>query len=129
VEVGRQVLPRMIDEVPVLAVLATQAEGETVIRDAHELRVKESDRIAAMATALTALGADVESLADGLVIRGPTPLKGAEVDSVGDHRVALALAVAGLVTPDKVRVKGWSCVEVSFPEFLDVLGRAQGKRA
>lgn len=117
----------VMDEIPVLAVAATQAEGETVVTGAQELRVKESDRIAAMVEGLRALGADVEELPDGIVIRGPTRLAGGTIDSRGDHRIALAFAVAGLVAQGPVRVNGWGCVDTSFPEFLDVLGRAQGR--
>ena len=127
---GREVdvLPSLMDEVPILCVAATQAEGPTRIRGGSELRVKESDRIAAMADGLTKLGANVEPLPDGLVITGPTPLRGGDVDPRGDHRIALAFAIAGLISQDHVVVHGWSCVDTSFPEFLDVLGRLQGKR-
>jgi 3-phosphoshikimate 1-carboxyvinyltransferase len=110
-----------IDEVPLLAVAATQAEGETVFEGMAELRVKESDRVAAMVEGLAVLGADASATADGLMVRGPTELRGGEVDSHGDHRVALAFAVAGLLTAERVRIKQWSCIETSFPEFLDVL--------
>lgn len=128
-EIGEDEAARLIDEVPILAVAATQAEGETVITGARELRVKESDRIEAMATGLRALGGNVEALPDGLVVRGPTPLRGGNVESLGDHRIALAFAVAGLIASEKVRVAGWHCVETSFPEFLELLGRAQGRRS
>ena len=117
-------VPALIDEIPALAVVATQAEGETRFTGAAELRVKESDRIAALVEGLRALGGDAEELPDGLIVRGPTPLSGGEVDSHGDHRIALAFAVAGLVASDRVRVRGWSCVDTSFPEFLDLLGEA-----
>jgi 3-phosphoshikimate 1-carboxyvinyltransferase len=122
------VSPSLMDEVPILCVAATQAEGRTRIRGGGELRVKESDRIAAMSDGLTKLGADVEPRPDGLVITGPTPLRGGDVDPRGDHRIALAFAIAGLISQDNVVVHGWSCVDTSFPEFLDVLGRLQDKR-
>jgi 3-phosphoshikimate 1-carboxyvinyltransferase len=122
-------IPALIDELPILAVLAACAEGETVIRDASELRLKESDRIEAMVAGLQSLGVDCEARPDGMAIRGPARLTGGEVDSRGDHRVAMSLAVAGLRTLDPVRVRGWSCVNTSFPEFLDLLGRAQGRHA
>jgi 3-phosphoshikimate 1-carboxyvinyltransferase len=121
------VVPRLIDEIPILAVAATQAAGTTEISGAAELRVKESDRIATVASGLRALGADVEEMRDGLRITGPTELTGGEIESHGDHRVAMAFAVAALVARDNVRVKGWSCVNTSFPEFLDVLAKAQGR--
>jgi 3-phosphoshikimate 1-carboxyvinyltransferase len=122
------VSPSLLDEVPILCVAATQAEGRTRVRGGSELRVKESDRITAMTDGLTKLGANVEPLPDGLVVTGPTPLQGGDVDPRGDHRIALAFAIAGLISQDNVVVHGWSCVDTSFPEFLDVLGRLQGKR-
>ena len=124
VKVDPDLVPTLIDEVPALAVIATQADGETTFTGAHELRVKESDRIASLVTGLRAVGAEAEELPDGLVVRGPTPLRGGEIDSRGDHRIALAFAVAGLLSSEKVRVIGWSSVETSFPEFLDTLGEA-----
>jgi 3-phosphoshikimate 1-carboxyvinyltransferase len=127
VEVDPRAIPGAIDEIPVLAVAAACAQGATTITGAGELRVKESDRVATIAGSLSALGAAIEERPDGLVIRGGSPLSGGEVDSRGDHRIALAMAVAGLVASEPVRVLGWGCVETSFPEFLDVLGRAQGK--
>lgn len=125
-EIAGDVVPRLIDEIPALAVLATQAEGRTVISGARELRVKESDRIATLARGLTALGATVEERPDGLVIEGPSPLRGGSVDSGYDHRIAMSFAVAGLVADANVKVAGWSSVATSFPEYLDVLGLAQG---
>lgn len=122
------IVPRLIDEIPVLAALATQAEGTTEIRGARELRVKESDRIAALATGLTSLGATVEERPDGLSIEGPVALSGGEVESHNDHRIAMSFAVAGLVAESNVKVRGWSCVDTSFPEFLDLLGKAQRSR-
>jgi 3-phosphoshikimate 1-carboxyvinyltransferase len=123
-----EVSPSLLDEVPILCIAATQAEGRTSIRGAGELRVKESDRIAAMEEGLRRLGADVEARPDGLVITGPTPLRGGDIDPRGDHRIALAFAIAGLISQDNVVVHGWSCVDTSFPEFLDVLARLQDKR-
>jgi 3-phosphoshikimate 1-carboxyvinyltransferase len=128
VDIDLRLVPSAIDEIPILAVAATQAEGETVIRGASELRLKETDRLGAMAHGLNVLGADVQELPDGLIVRGPGQLSGGEVDSFGDHRIAMAFAVAGLVASERVVVKGWSCVDTSFPGFLDVLARAQGRR-
>jgi 3-phosphoshikimate 1-carboxyvinyltransferase len=122
-------IPSLIDELPVLSVLAACAEGETIIRDARELRVKESDRIEVMTSGLRALGADCEARSDGMTIRGVTELTGGEVDSHGDHRVAMSFAVAGLRAEQPVAVKGWSSVGTSFPEFSDLLDRAQGRSA
>ena len=122
-------VPALIDELPLLAIAASQAEGQTVIAGAGELRVKESDRISAMVTGLRALGAKAEERPDGMIVEGPAPLRGGAIDSLGDHRVAMSFAIAGLVSAEGVRVSRWSCVDTSFPGFLDVLGRAQGKLA
>ncbi len=120
-EIGGDLIPRAIDEVPLLAVLATQAEGTTVIRDAEELRVKESDRLAAMADVLGAMGADVTEREDGLEITGPTALTGTTVDSRGDHRVAMSAAVAGLIAEGTTTIEGAECIETSYPTFVDDL--------
>jgi 3-phosphoshikimate 1-carboxyvinyltransferase len=109
----------MIDELPVLAVAATQLPGTSTVRGARELRVKESDRIAAMAEALTAMGADVTALDDGWLIRGPRRLEGARVDSHGDHRIAMALAVAALMAEGKTEIEGADSVDISYPGFWD----------
>ncbi|CAN5602307.1 3-phosphoshikimate 1-carboxyvinyltransferase [soil metagenome] len=118
-------IPSLIDELPVVTVLASCAEGETLIRNAQELRVKESDRIDVMCTGLRELGVECSPQPDGMRIQGPSVFKGAEVDSRGDHRAAMSFAVAGLRAEEPVVVKGWSSVSTSFPEFLDLLGRAQ----
>ena len=118
-------VPTLIDEVPVLAVVASQAEGETVFEGVGELRAKESDRLEVMVRCLRTLGGDAEASGDDLIVRGPTPLSGGEVDSENDHRIALAFAVAGLVSAAPVRVRRWSAVDISFPSFLDVLGSAR----
>ena len=113
----------LIDEIPILAVLATQAEGETHIRDAGELRVKESDRIAALAHNLRAMGAAVEELADGLVITGPTKLRGAAINSFGDHRIAMAFAIAGLLADSPTTIRAAECADISFPGFFEAVGQ------
>jgi len=111
----------MIDELPVLAVAATQIPGQTVIAGAAELRVKESNRIEAMEEGLVAMGADVTALDDGWVINGPRYLEGARVSSHGDHRVAMALAVAGLIADGRTDIDDAECVEISYPNFFDHL--------
>ncbi len=111
----------MIDELPVLAVAATQIPGQTVISGAAELRVKESNRIEAMEEGLVAMGADVTAVDDGWVINGPRYLEGAKVSSRGDHRVAMALAVAGLIADGRTEIDGAECVEISYPNFFDHL--------
>jgi 3-phosphoshikimate 1-carboxyvinyltransferase len=108
----------MIDEIPVLTVAATQAEGRTEIRRAGELRHKESDRIAAMAENLRAMGATVEVFDDGIAIDGPTRLRGAAVSSFGDHRIAMAMAVAGMVAEGRTEIDDASVVEISYPRFF-----------
>ncbi|MBI3995595.1 MAG: 3-phosphoshikimate 1-carboxyvinyltransferase [Nitrospirae bacterium] len=114
-------VPKTIDEFPVLCVAAAAAEGETIIRGAEELRVKESDRIRTMATELSRMGADLEELPDGLVIRGGRKLSGARCLSYGDHRIAMALAVAGLTADGETIVEGAEWIETSFPGFERLL--------
>jgi 3-phosphoshikimate 1-carboxyvinyltransferase len=123
VEVGGAVVLRAIDELPLLAVAASQAQGETVVRDAGELRVKETDRIATTVKELRRLGADIEDRPDGFVLRGPTQLQGARVHSHGDHRLAMALCVAGLVARGETRVEATDCIADSFPDFAQALAR------
>jgi 3-phosphoshikimate 1-carboxyvinyltransferase len=123
VSVPASVVPALIDEVPALAVAATQAEGTTTVSGAAELRVKESDRIAALVAGLGRMGADVEERPDGFVVHGGRPLHGAKVDSHGDHRIAMALAVAALAADGETLIEDAACVDVSFPEFFDLLER------
>jgi 3-phosphoshikimate 1-carboxyvinyltransferase len=112
---------RMIDEFPIFAVLATQAQGETIVRDAEELRVKESDRIGSLASELRKLGAQIEEQSDGFIIAGPAPLHGATVDSHGDHRLAMSLAIAGLIASGETTVTRAEVYQESFPNFVDLL--------
>jgi 3-phosphoshikimate 1-carboxyvinyltransferase len=112
---------RMIDEFPIFAVAATQAEGETIVCDAAELRVKESDRIAALVDELRKMGARIEAQAGGFVIEGPARLRGTQVESHGDHRLAMALAVAGLIAEGKTLISGAECIGESFPGFAGLL--------
>ncbi|QIA26278.1 3-phosphoshikimate 1-carboxyvinyltransferase [Thermaerobacter sp. PB12/4term] len=123
VDVGGDLIPRLIDEIPILAVLATQARGTTRIRDAAELRVKETDRLTAIAEELRRLGARVDEHPGGLDIHGPTPLRGAVVSSRGDHRMAMALAVAGLVAAGETVITGAASAAVSDPGFFSNLRR------
>jgi 3-phosphoshikimate 1-carboxyvinyltransferase len=122
-QIGGAEIPIIIDEIPVLAVAATQAQGTTSIRDAGELRVKETDRIAATVKNLRAMGARIEELPDGMVIEGPTPLQGARLDSHGDHRVAMAMAVAASIASGESRIGDSAAVNVSYPGFFEELGR------
>jgi 3-phosphoshikimate 1-carboxyvinyltransferase len=121
IEVGGDIIPRLIDEIPVLAVAGCVAKGKTVIRDAGELRVKESDRIATVVNELSRLGARIEPLPDGMVIYGGRRLSGAEVDSHLDHRLAMSLAVAGLVAKGETVIKRARAAQVSYPAFWQTL--------
>ena len=121
VRIAGDVIPRVIDELPVLALAACFAEGTTVIEDAAELRVKESDRIRATVDGLTRLGARVEERPDGMAITGGAALSGAECDSYGDHRIAMTLAVAGLLARGETVVAGAEAASVSYPAFWDTL--------
>lgn len=121
VTVQGEAIPALIDEFPILCVAATQAHGTTTVRGAAELRVKESDRIKTVTTELRKMGAIIEELEDGVSIEGRTPLRGASVDSHGDHRIAMALAIAGLIAAGTTTIHGVASVNVSFPGFFQLL--------
>ncbi len=118
VEVGGALTPRMIDEFPIFAVAATQAHGVTIVRDAEELRVKESNRLEGFVGELRKLGARIEATADGFVVEGPARLRGAVVDGLGDHRVAMALAIAALRAEGETKILGAECVAKTYPAFF-----------
>jgi len=118
VTIAGAMIPRLIDELPVLAVAALSAKGQTVIRDARELRVKESDRIAALSGELRKLGAQITETEDGMTIKGQARLKGARVDSCGDHRIAMSLAVAGLTASGDTNINGAEAIAISYPQFM-----------
>lgn len=115
------VIPKLIDEIPVIAILACFAEGTTVIRDASELKVKESNRIDVMVKNLRAMGADIEGTDDGMIIRGGRPLHGAVIDSCLDHRIAMSFAIAGLNADGDTEILGSECVDISYPTFYEDL--------
>jgi 3-phosphoshikimate 1-carboxyvinyltransferase len=118
------IIPRIIDELPVIAVMASQAEGETVICDAAELRVKETDRIRAIVDQLKRLGVAIEELKDGMIINGPSRIKGGiRVKSYGDHRVAMALSIAGLLAEKEIIIEDSQSLNTSFPDFSLLLSR------
>ncbi len=121
VTLGGELIPSLIDEVPALAVAAALADGITEIRNAGELRIKESDRIAAIAGMLSGFGANTAELPDGLLIHGGRTLTGCECESQGDHRIAMAAAIAGLLARSNTVVQGSECIDVSFPGFYDLL--------
>lgn len=123
IEVNREVIPRLIDEIPVLAVAACAAKGNTVIRDAAELRIKESDRIMTTIQELSRLGARIEELPDGMLIYGGRPLLGTEVKSHSDHRLAMSLAIAGIIAKGETVIHNAQVTEISYPTFWEELGR------
>lgn len=126
-EVQKDELPSLIDEIPILTVLATQAEGTSIIHEADELRVKETDRIHSMVTGLGQMGAKIRAEKNTLVVEGPTPLKGARVDSFKDHRTAMSLIVAGLLAKGETRVDDLDCINTSFPSFFKLLKKVGGE--
>lgn len=121
--IGGSIIPTLIDELPMIAALACFAEGETVIKDASELKVKESNRIDVMVRNLTAMGADVEETEDGMIIRGGKPLHGAVIDSKLDHRIAMTFAVTGCCADGETEILGAECVNISYPGFYGDLER------
>lgn len=116
-----EIIPTLIDEIPMIAVMAAFTQGTTVIRDAQELKVKESDRIAVMAENLSLMGVDITPTEDGMIIHGGKPLHGAVIDSHLDHRIAMSFAVAGLLCDGPLSIKGGDCVNISYPEFYEDL--------
>ena len=121
ITLGEDEVPALIDELPILAAVATQAHGTTIVRGASELRVKESDRIEAIAAALRSMGAQIETFEDGFAIEGPQPLRGTAIDSRGDHRIAMAASVAALIAHGETRILDAQCVGVSYPGFFSSL--------
>ena len=126
IEVGGDIIPRILDELPILAVAACFASGTTVIRDAAELRVKESDRIETTVAELTRLGANIEARPDGMVIHGTGRLSGATCQSHGDHRLAMCLGVAGLLAQGETTINESEAATVSYPEFWQHLSTLAG---
>ena len=121
-EIGGDIIPRLIDELPIITLLATQAQGKTVIRDAEELKVKETDRIQVVADALNAMGADIVPTEDGMIITGKTALHGAEVNTFGDHRIGMMTAIAALLVQDgEVDLQRAEAINTSYPSFFSDL--------
>lgn len=121
IEIGGELIPRLIDEIPIIALLATQAHGTTVIKDAEELKVKETDRIAAVVHELKKLGADIEATDDGMIIKGPVTLSGGKLQSYGDHRIGMMGAIASVISTQPIEIEHASCISVSYPNFFDHL--------
>lgn len=119
--IGGAVIPRLIDEIPIIALLATQANGQTIIKDAEELKVKETNRIEAVVAELSKLGANIIATDDGMIIEGPTPLHGASLRTYGDHRIGMMGAVAALITDGAVELDDADCIAVSYPTFFSDL--------
>ena len=119
--IDKDIIPRLIDEIPVIAVLATQAEGTTVIKDAHELKVKESNRIKAMVDNLKILGADIEELEDGMIIKGKSKLNGGKITTFKDHRIAMAFSTLNLISNEKIILDYEDCINVSFPGYFELI--------
>ena len=118
-EISGELIPRLIDELPIIALLATQAEGQTLIRDAEELKVKETDRIQVVADVLNSMGADIQPTADGMIIQGKTPLNGASVHTYGDHRIGMMTAIAALLVKDgNVELERAEAINTSYPDFF-----------
>jgi 3-phosphoshikimate 1-carboxyvinyltransferase len=126
-EISGELIPRVIDEIPLIALAAAVAEGNTVIRDARELRVKETDRISATVKELSKLGADIDELPDGMVIRGVKKLRGGACDSHGDHRVAMMLGIAALIAEGETVIDNAEVVNISYPKFWQDLARLSEK--
>jgi 3-phosphoshikimate 1-carboxyvinyltransferase len=125
VEIGGDLIPRLIDEIPVIAVAACAAKGTTIIKDATELRVKETDRIRNLASELSKLGADVEEMPDGMVIHGRAKLHGATCSSHHDHRLAMALAIAGLIAEGQTLIEHAEVAGISYPSFWQDMASIQ----
>jgi 3-phosphoshikimate 1-carboxyvinyltransferase len=121
--ISGEIIPRLIDEIPAISILATQAEGQTLIKDAGELRVKESDRIRSTVENLKLIGANAEELPDGLIIRGKSKLKGGKVKSFGDHRIVMAFAIAGLISEEGVEIDNIESINTSYPSFFSDLDK------
>lgn len=116
-EIGGNIIPTLIDEIPIIAIMAATAEGDTIIKDAAELKVKESNRIDVMVSNLSAMGASIEATDDGMIIHGGKPLHGAAIDSKLDHRIAMSFAVASLIADGETEILGSECVDISYPTF------------
>lgn len=126
IEIGGSLIPRLIDEIPIIALIATQCEGTTIIKNAEELRVKETDRITAVVDELSKMGADITATEDGMIINGPTALSGADMKTYGDHRLGMMAAVAALAAEGSVTIDDQDCIAVSYPGFFEHLNKLVG---
>ncbi len=119
--IDKDIIPRLIDEIPIISILATQAEGTTTIKDAAELKVKESNRIKAMVDNLKSLGVDIEELEDGMIIKGKSKIQGGEVKTYKDHRIAMSFSIANFISEDEIILDDEECVNISFPGYFELL--------
>ncbi len=120
--IEKDIIPRLIDEIPIISIIASQAEGKTIIKDAEELRVKETDRIKAIVCELKKMGVNIEERKDGLIINGPSKLKGGvKINTYGDHRIAMSFIIAALIANGETIIKNTSCINTSFPGFMKII--------
>jgi 3-phosphoshikimate 1-carboxyvinyltransferase len=120
------IIPNLIDEIPILAIVGTQTEGRLEVRDARELRIKESDRIKTVAEGIRAMGGEIEEFEDGFAVSGPQKLTAGRIETAGDHRIAMAFSIAALIAEGESEIIGADCAQVSFPEFYDLLSEVTG---
>lgn len=121
--IDKEIIPRLIDEIPIIAVLATQAEGDTIIKDASELKVKESNRIKSVVDNLNLIGAKAIELEDGMIIKGKSSLQGGKIQTFNDHRIAMSFSIANLVSNEQIILDSSKCIDISFPGYFDLLKR------
>lgn len=121
--IDKSIIPRLIDEIPIIAILASQAEGTTIIKDAKELKVKESNRIKAIVENLKNMNCDIEELEDGMIIKGKSKLKASYIKTYNDHRIAMAFSIANLICEGEIKLDNKNCVDISFPGYYDLLNK------
>ena len=119
--IDKEIIPKLIDEIPIIAILATQAEGDTIIKDAAELKVKESNRIKSVVENLNNIGASVIELDDGMIIKGKSKLKGGKIITFNDHRIAMSFSIANLISENKIILDSDKSIDISFPGFSKIL--------
>ena len=121
--IDKDLIPRLIDEIPIIAILATQAEGDTIIKDAQELKVKESNRIKSVVDNLNLIGVEAKELEDGMIIRGKSKINGGKIQTFNDHRIAMAFSIANLISDNQIILDNSRCVDISFPGYFNLLNK------
>ena len=121
ITIDKDIIPRLIDEIPIISILATQAEGTTIIKDAKELKIKESNRIKAMVDNLKSVGVKIDELDDGMIIYGKSKILGGEIDTYKDHRIAMSFAIANLISEGEIKIDDTKCIDISFPGFFELI--------